>query len=550
MGDLLVKFQQQVKKEYPFLQPANSQLLLAVSGGLDSIVLTHLFVQSGYKVVVAHCNFKLRGQESDRDEQFVRQLATKYNIPLHVKHFETEAYAQQHKVSIQEAARNLRYGWFQALVGNNEWSMVNGENVHGPLSIVHSKKSEQVGGDKFVEGGNAEDNIPSTIDDSPFTIHHSQFTIPDSRFTSDNSRFTSDNSSFTSHDSRFTFYDSRLKPPQFIITAHHANDTIETLLINLFRGTGISGLHGIPARQGNVLRPLLFAKRDEILAYAQASGLEWVEDSSNAVDKYTRNFIRLQLLPAAKEVFSQAEDNLLQNIERFKEAELLYNQAVNLHKSKLLEKKGNEWHIPVLKLQKLTPLHTLVWEVIKNFGFNAAQVPEIIKLLSAGNGSYVASPTNRIIKNRNWLIIAPLQAGEAHNIIIEQGEKQVVFEGGVLEIKYIKDSPLTIHHSPFTIADSRFTIHLDASQIKFPLLLRKWKQGDYFYPLGMQKKKKLGKFFIDQKLSKTAKEKAWVLECDKKIVWVVGMRIDDRFKITPATKQSLSIRFAANESTI
>ncbi len=354
-----------------------------------------------------------------------------------------------------------------------------------------------------------------------------------------------------------TIHDSRLTSPRFIITAHHANDNIETLIINLFRGTGISGLHGIPSRQGDVLRPLLFAKREEILAYAKVNGLEWVEDSSNASDKYTRNFIRLQLLPAAKEIFSHAEDNLLQNIERFKEAEILYNQAVTQHKSKLLEKKGNEWHIPVLKLQKVTPQHTIVWEIIKDFGFSSAQVPEIVKLLDAGNGSYVASATNRIIKNRKWLIIAPLQTGEAHNIIIEQEDKQIVFENGVLELNHINDSPLPIPDSRFPIPDSRltidasrFTANVDAGQIKFPLLLRKWKQGDYFYPLGMQKKKKLGKFFIDQKLSKTAKEKVWVLECDKKIVWVVGMRIDDRFKITPATKQRLTIRFDPNGSTI
>ncbi len=522
MGDLLLKFQQHLKKEYPFLQPANSQLLLAVSGGLDSVVLTHLFVQCGYKVIIAHCNFKLRGQESHRDEQFVRQLAASYHLPVHIKHFDTEIYAQENKLSIQEAARKLRYEWFQALIAGSF-------EVHSPSSIVHGKK-----GELSAEGeGVKEDDIEKN---SPLTIRHSTFTI---------------------HDSRFTFPDSRLPSAGFIVTAHHANDNIETLLINLFRGTGISGLHGIPSKQGDIIRPLLFAKREEILTYAKANGLEWVEDSSNASDKYTRNFIRLQLLPAAKEIFSNAEDNLVQNIERFKEAEILYNQAVALHKSKLLEKKGNEWHIPVLKLQKAIPLHTIIWEIIKDFGFNSHQVPEIVKLLDAGNGSYVASASSRIIKNRKWLIIAPLQTGEANNIIIEQADKQIVFEGGMLQLKHIKDSPLTIPDSRFPIPDSRltidasrFTANIDAGQIKFPLLLRKWKQGDYFYPLGMQKKKKLGKFFIDQKLSKTAKEKVWVLECDKKIVWVVGMRIDDRFKITPATKQSLTMRFDPNGSTI
>lgn len=455
------------------MQPANSKLLLAVSGGLDSVVLTHLFVQSGYSVVIAHCNFQLRGQESERDEQFVRSLADKYKVEMLVKRFETENYAQQHKLSIQEAARKLRYDWFKSSIVNRQPSIIDREVA----------KAEEPG-------------TKITVHDSPFTIHDSPF----------------------------------------IVTAHHANDNIETLLINFFRGTGIGGLHGIPSRQDNILRPLLFAKRDEILAYARENNLEWVEDSSNASNKYTRNFIRHQLLPAAREIFSNAEDNLLQNIERFKEAEILYNQAVALHKSKLLEKKGDEWHIPVLKLQKIVPQQTIVWEIIKEFGFASAQVPEIIKLLQADNGSYVSSATNRIIRNRAWLIVAPEQAEASKHIIIEEGDKKVLFEGGLLEVE-------SVNHPPFTIDDSRLTIHVDASHIQFPLLLRKWKQGDYFYPLGMNKKKKLSKFFIDQKLSKTAKEKVWVLEANKKIIWVVGLRIDDRFKITPSTKNSLRISF-------
>ncbi len=524
----MVKFQGHLKKEFPYLQTGNSKLLLAVSGGLDSVVLTHLFAQSGFNCVIAHCNFQLRGEESERDEQFVRSLGAKYNIEVIVKRFETEGYAQQHKLSIQEAARNLRYDWFRALMENGEQSIVNDESSM-PARTRHwggvNGESPMVNGEPAKQEENSNDS-QLTSSDTSFTAHHSPFTI---------------------HDARFT------------ITAHHANDTIETLLINFFRGTGISGLHGIPSRQDKILRPLLFAKREDILAYAKENNLEWVEDSSNASDKYTRNFIRLQLLPIAKEIFSNAEDNLLQNIERFKEAETLYNQAVALHKTKLLEQKGNEWHIPVLKLQKTIPLNTIVWEIIKEFGFNAAQVPEIVKLLDAGNGSYVASATNRVIKNRNWLIIAPLQTGEARHILIEEGDKKIVFEDGTIVIAPIADCRLPIvdsaytshpapvpgsgRHSRLTTDDSRFTATVDASQLQFPLLLRKWKQGDYFYPLGMQKKKKLAKFFIDQKLSKTAKEKVWVLETNKKIIWVVGLRIDDRFKLTTQTQKSLQINF-------
>ncbi len=472
MNDLLQQFQHHLKTEFPFLKPSNSKLLLAVSGGVDSVVLTGLFAKSGFDFVIAHCNFKLRGKESERDEAFVKTLGGKYNKEVLVKRFETEIYARQHKISIQEAARKLRYDWFEDIVKSEK------------LKVKSEKLSVQ----------------PVTSNRQPATGNLKLETAS-------------------------TFY---------IITAHHANDNIETLLINFFRGTGIHGLHGIPTIQGNILRPLLFAKREEILSYAKGNALEWVEDSSNASDKYTRNFIRLQMLPQAKEIFTNAEDNLLQNIERFNEAEILYNEAIALHKKKLLEQKGNEWHIPVLKLQQTAPLQTIVWEIIKEFGFSSHQTTEVIKLLQAANGSYVASATNRIIKNRNWIIIAPLQTETAQHILIEEGDKKVIFENGALALS-------TAHVSHFTLHDAPSVASLDASQIQFPLLLRKWNQGDYFYPLGMQKKKKLGKFFIDQKLSKTEKENVWVLEMDKKIIWVIGLRIDDRFKITASSKNILQI---------
>src|SRR6266542_1794973 len=297
-----------------------------------------------------------------------------------------------------------------------------------------------------------------------------------------------------------------------IVTSHHANDNIETLLINFFRGTGISGLHGIPSKQGKIIRPLLFAKREEITAYAKENNLQWVEDTSNLSDKYTINFFRLQLIPAIKEVFQNAEDNLLHNIKRFKEVETLYQQAIQQHLKKLIEQKANEIHIPVLKLQKSESINTIIWE---------------------------------IIKNRNWLIIAPLQTEEAQNILIEEGDKKIKFENGELLIERIPNSI-----PPKAGPNSNFTATLDTKQIKFPLLLRKWKQGDYFYPLGMQNlpagrrgKKKLSKFFIDQKLSKTEKEKVWVLEMNKKIIWIISYRIDDRFKITNNTKAVLQITF-------
>jgi tRNA(Ile)-lysidine synthase len=301
-------------------------------------------------------------------------------------------------------------------------------------------------------------------------------------------------------------------------------------------GTGIGGLHGILPRQGNIIRPLLFAKREEIVAYAKENKLSWVEDSSNASDKYSRNFVRHQVVPLMKTIYPQVDDNLLGNIERFKEIELIYTNFIEQIKGKLIEVKGNERHIPILKLKKQTPLKTIVFEIIKDFGFAATQTEEAIKLLDAANGSYMASASHRLIINRNWLIIAPLQSEEAINILIEEGTRKIVFAEGTI---IFETSIFDNNHPPTdaTIAT------LDASEIKYPLLLRPYKQGDYFYPLGMLKKKKLSKFFIDQKLSRTDKERVWVLESDKRIVWVIGYRIDNRFRLKPSTSKRLVVSF-------
>jgi len=454
---LLQRFQQYIQKQF-HLHPNNTKLILAVSGGVDSIVSTDLVAKSGFDFIIAHCNFQLRGEESNRDEIFVRSLENKYGKQVLVKTFDTEKYAAENKISIQEAARKLRYGWFDQLIIDN-----------GQLKNENNQQSI-------------------------FNIQYSTY----------------------------------------LATAHHANDNIETLLINFFRGTGISGLHGIPLKQGKIIRPLLFAKREEILTYAKENNLQWVEDSSNASDKYTRNFFRLQIIPSIKEVYPNVEDNLLHNIERLKETEILYQQAIQQCIKKLSEHKGNEVHIPILKLQKTEPLNTIIWEIIKQYNFHTAQIDEVKKLFDAENGSYIASSSHRIIKNRSWLIIAPIETEQAQNILIEKPDKKIKFESGILELKKIETTN-------YKLQTDNNVATLDAKEITFPLLLRKWKQGDYFYPLGMKKKKKLSKFFIDQKLSKTEKEKVWVVEMNKKILWVIGYRIDERFKITSSTKQVLRL---------
>ena len=451
--DLAQRFQQYIKKENLF--HPKDRLLIAVSGGVDSAVLTELCKRAGYDFMIAHGNFQLRGEESERDEQFVKSLGEKYKVEVFIKKFDTGNYALANKMGIQEAARELRYAWFREL-----------------LQTPNPKLQ--------------------TPNPNP-------------------------------------------QPATLILTAHHLNDNIETQLMNFFKGTGIKGLRGILPRQDKLVRPLLFAKKEELTAFAAFNNLKFVEDSSNITDRYTRNYFRNQLIPVLQNVFPKAEENLANNLQRFREIELLYLQAIALHKSKLLEQKGNEIHIPVLKLNKLQPLSTIVYEIIRDFNFTTHQVDEVIGLLKSETGKYIPSATHRIIRNRNWLIISPLETSAAENILIEENESSINFPNGQLRIKKLS---LTPNSQPQT---SNLTVQLDESLIKFPLLFRKWKKGDYFYPLGMKKKKKLSRFFIDQKLSLTQKERTWVLETDKKIVWVAGLRIDERFKITEQTRSLLQL---------
>ncbi len=452
---LLQNFTDFIDKENLF--QTKDKLLLAVSGGVDSVVLCELCKQAAYDVVIAHCNFQLRGEESERDEKFVKELARKYGIEIFVKKFETQKYAEENKISIQVAARQLRYEWFNFLIGNKQYA----------------KSKEEI--------------------------------------------------------------DNRQLPiANCIVTAHHANDNIETLLMNFFKGTGISGLRGILPKNGKIIRPLLFAKKEELLSFANENSLAFVEDSSNESDKYTRNYCRHQLIPIIKEIFPQVEDNIINNLVRFQDIEILYQQSILLHKKKLLEKKGEEIHIPVLKLLQVESQVTIIYEIIKAFGFTASQTVEVIKLLTTDSGKYIRSLTHRVFKNRKWLIIAPLNNIIAENIVIDNANCSVNFKTGKLKFEEFSSNDLSL-------ANDHSIAQLDADEILYPLLLRKWKQGDYFYPLGMNKKKKLSRFFIDQKLSITEKENIWVLEMNKKIIWVVGKRIDDRFKITPKTKTILKI---------
>jgi len=433
---LLDSFRSFIEEEQLF--PPKAHLLLAISGGLDSVVLLDLCRDAGYSLEILHCNFSLRGEESNRDEAFVRQLAQQYNIPVQVQLFDTLAYAGEKGLSVQVAARELRYRWFE------------------------------------------EQRLQSKIQ------------------------------------------------PAFILTAHHLDDNIETSLFNYFKGTGIAGLRGMLPLRDHIARPLLFATREQLADHARERGLQWVEDSSNASDKYARNYLRHHLLPVVKKIFPGVEQQLADNLRRLRETEMIYREAIDRIRLSLVEQKGEEYHIPVLKLLKQTAPPTVLYEIIRDFGFSAAQTAEVLALCESASGRYVASATHRVIRNRAWLVIAP-QPGAADNWLLMEKPGTYTTQWGQL---LVEQQPVPA--GEVTTADPQIAL-LDMRQVQFPLLLRRWRPGDYFYPLGMGKKKKIARFFIDQKLSKTQKEQALVIEMDKKIIWIPGHRIDDRFKVRPGT---------------
>lgn len=440
--DLLKRYKQYIKEENLF--SSGDYLLLAVSGGLDSMVLASLCKEAGYNFTIAHCNFQLRGNASDEDENFVAEFASKNNIPFFSKKFDTENFTQVQKMGIQEAARKLRYDWFNELI----------------------------------EKG------PGLRSASPY-------------------------------------YD-------VLLTAHHADDNVETLLMNFFKGTGIKGLHGILPKNNRIVRPLLFVFKEEILAYAKVNHIAYREDLSNASNKYSRNYFRNELIPSVEKVFPQAIFNINNNIPRFRDAGVLYQYAVEKILKDLIEKRGEEVHIPILKLSKTAALSSIVYELISSYGFSAHQVNDVLKLMVSGSGKYVASASHRILNNRKWLIIAPLKEKGVQHFVIEKEMQEIAFGDSVIKIEAF--SSLNV------ISPEKNIAQLDGSMLNYPLLLRKWKRGDYFYPLGMKKKKKLSRFFIDEKIPLFIKDDIWVLECGGKIVWVIGYRIDDRFKITNKTK--------------
>ena len=422
----------------------NDSLFLACSGGLDSVVLAHLLREAKINFTILHCNFQLRGEESNRDELFVKELATELNVPVHVKQFDTKKEIEIRKKGVQETARNLRYEWFDEVI-----------------------KSD------------------------------------------------------------------RSTTKKWLLTAHHADDQVETMMMQFFRGTGIAGLQGMKVKTGKIVRPLLFAQRKHLTDYATQHQLSWVEDSSNASINYTRNFIRHKVIPLIEEVVPELTSNMSMNGKRLEEIEMVYQQKIEEIKKRLIVVKEKSFAIPVNKLKNIQPLDTIMHEIFKSFGFAAHHIPELKKLFEAPTGKYISSDQFRVLKNRTWLLIEPIVEQNQTILIVEQADSQLVLNNCVLKFQKVA--------AGHEIKNDNQQALLNLNKLKFPLIVRKWKAGDYFYPLGMKKKKKVSRFMTDLKLSLSEKEQQWVVESDKKIIWVVGRRIDERFKIEENTPDRLLV---------
>jgi tRNA(Ile)-lysidine synthase len=414
----------------------DQKILLAVSGGKDSVLMVHLFKQAGFDFGIAHCNFQLRADESQRDEAFVKLLAASLDVPFHVTHFNTKAYAKAHRSSTQMAARDLRYQWFEQIRGQ--------------------------------EGYEA------------------------------------------------------------IALAHHQNDAIETMLINLTRGTGISGLHGIAPKREHLIRPLLFLSREDIEALIQREQIDYVEDSSNGTDHYARNKIRLKVIPHLKSINPSLERTFAQNIQRFQEAETIIQQTVSDLRKRILQESPAGLRLKIEDLGTLNPQKLLCYELLKSFNFTESLVGELLNALDKQSGTSFYSTTHRITLDRQQLIITPIEATATSNCIIHPSD-------GHLDLSY---HSLNIQYKEGNTFFKDGKAYVDYDLLIFPLVVRTRQAGDVFVPLGMKTHKKLSNFLVDEKVPLPEKDKIpLILNGNGDIIWVGGMRQDNRYKVSATTKK-------------
>jgi tRNA(Ile)-lysidine synthase len=405
--------------------------LLTVSGGVDSVVMVHLFHSAGFKAGIAHCNFGLRGEESVKDEEFVKQLGAEYNYSVLTEHFNTKLYAKEKGVSTQMAARNLRYTWF-----------------------------EEVRRDQF----------------------------------------------------------------DWIATAHHANDSLETVLLNLARGTGIAGLRGVAPLNGVVMRPLLFTTKEEILNYALDNKLVWREDRSNESLDYKRNVIRKKIVPVLKELNPSLEATFQITSEKVSAANTILNAFLEEWKRQLIVDRSGELLIPLSILEENREAAYMLWSVLDEYGFNYVQAKQIVTSFDSVSGTSFYSESHQVLKERRHLVVRKRQQQcEAHDI-------QVTGAGEYL----LGNDKLSVENcETYDFSDNRNVLYLDADKVIFPLRIRNWKHGDVLQPLGMKgQRKKISDILIDLKYSIYQKEKVRVL-CDQNdsIIWLIGIRADERWRI-------------------
>lgn len=426
------------------LLQGKQKVLLAISGGIDSMVMLKLFIEmDSYPFAIAHCNFQLRGSESDEDQEFVRKIAIQSKREFYTINFDTLKYAKEKGLSIQMAARDLRYNWFSRLAKEHQWDR--------------------------------------------------------------------------------------------IAVAHNQDDIVETMFINLVRGTGIKGLSGIKPQSGITIRPLLFAGRAEIEEYAAKHEIKYREDSSNAEVKYKRNLIRHQILPLLKQLNPSVSETLIQESEIFSATWKVYQENIESLKKKIITKKERRILLSIAKLIELKVSPPLLFDMLSEYGFSYSVVKNIMSSVEGESGRKFYSTGFVLIKNREHLIIeANDEASSDQEFEIGEDQSEVSFP---VKLSIIKIQPDENYSYPKTLSIAS----LDWEKLKFPLKLRHWKKGDYFYPLGLGGKKKLSDFFIDEKIDLLEKRKIWLLTSENKVVWIVGHRIDDRFKITAETETVLML---------
>ncbi len=434
---MLTKFQNHINQNLSFLQ--GKKLLLATSGGIDSMVLLELCYQMKLDIRVAHCNFQLRGAESDADEKFVKSSCEKLDVLVFVNHFDTKKFAEDQKLSIQVVARNLRYDWFNTLLINNDYD--------------------------------------------------------------------------------------------YILTAHHLDDSLETFLINFTRGSGLDGLTGIPEHNGNTIRPLLPFSRNEIEAFAKENSIQWREDSSNASDKYLRNKLRHDVIPVLKELNPNLLTSFENTISNLQQAQSMVDDASRIVYRKVVTDVDFQKRINLSELMQLPNYHAYLYQWLEPFGFS--DWIAIHDLVTAQSGKQIHSQKHTLLKDRNELIIFQKPASATSEIfLIEKDQKEVKFP---LKLSFCTVDDISVQTTN--------TIFVDEDALQFPLEIRKWQEGDWFYPFGMSGSKKLSKFFKDEKFSLIDKSQTWLLCSDSQIVWVIGKRQDDRFKISDKTTKILKINY-------